>query len=225
MTASYERLGAGQPRTAGETSESRKRIRGFWHMCDYARGTPAAKYLARRGLPWLAGNENIRFRANTSHPSGCPYLPAMVALIHDGEGAICAVHRTYLNGDGTKAAVTPVKATMGSFSGGAIRLDPASSEMVIAEGIETAASAGFILGRPAWAAVACGNLRASLVLPAIVKHVTIAADHDDAGRRAAAGAARRWRKEGRHVRIVQADLPGQDFNDLLQTGRRFAHAG
>ena len=149
----------------------------------------------------------------------------MVALIHDGAGNICAVHRTFLALDGNKATIEPVKASIGYFSGGAIRLDPAGAEMVIAEGIETAASAGFILGKPAWAAIACGNLRAKLVLPPIVERVTIAADHDPAGRRAAAAAARRWRKEGRTVRIVQADQPGQDFNDLLMTGRRFTHAG
>src|SRR4051794_7231483 len=107
MTAPYERIGAGRIRTADETAESRKRVRSFWHHCEYARGTPAARYLSRRGLPWLAGHQSIRYRAETSHPTGAR-LPAMVVLIHDPLGAIAALHRTYLNQDGTKAAVEPV---------------------------------------------------------------------------------------------------------------------
>lgn len=218
----YERRGAGRVLSADETAESRKRVRGFWHHCDSARGTPAARYLARRGLPWLAGNHHIRFRANTPHPSGI-YLPAMVVLIHDAAGAICAVHRTYLTWDGTKADVDPVKATLGAFSGGAIRIDPIGSEMVVAEGLETAASAGFMLGRPAWAAIACGNLRASMVLPPGVTHILIAADNDGPGVRAADGAAQRWKAEGRKVSIYQPDEPGQDFNDMLRTHKAAAY--
>ena len=223
MTPAYERRGAGRILTPDETAESRKRVRGFWHHCDYARGTPAARYLARRGLPWLARHTDIRYRAETPHPTGI-YLGAMVVLIHDAAGSICAVHRTFLTPDGTKAAVDPVKATIGAFSGGAIRLDPAGPEMVVAEGLETAAAAGFMLGLPAWAAIACGNLRAAMVLPSVVERVVIAADHDGPGRRAAAGAASRWRAEGRAVRIMQPDRPGQDFNDLHRAKLGIAHA-
>ena len=85
----------------------------------------------------------------------------------------------------------------------------------MAEGLETAASAGLLLGLPAWAAIACGNLGASLVLPRIVRAVVIAADNDGPGQRAAALAARRWMAEGRAVRIATPDGPGQDFNDVL----------
>lgn len=211
--SAYGRIGAGRVRTADETAESRKRVRGFWHHCDYARGTPAAKYLARRGVSRLARNDHIRFRSETPHPSG-KRLPAMIAPVFDGNGDICAVHRTFLNSDRTKADVEPNKASIGSFAGGAIRIEPAAPEMVIAEGLETAASAGAILGLPAWAAIACGNLRSSLVLPPIVRSVVIAADHDGPGRRAAHGAAARWRAEGRSLRIATPDRTGADFNDL-----------
>lgn len=223
MSAAYERIGAGRVRTPEETAESRKRVRGFWHHCDDARGTPAARYLARRDLSWLARNGNIRFRAETSHPSG-KRLPAMIALVFDGTGDICAVHRTYLTLDGDKADIVPNKASMGSISGGAIRINPAEHEMVVAEGLETAASAGAILGLPAWSAVACGNLRASLALPPVVRSVVIAADHDRAGRRAAAGAAQRWCAEGRAVRVLQPDVADTDFNDLLRHRMREIHA-
>ena len=107
----YARIGAGRVKTADETAESRKRVRGFWNMCDGARGTPVAKYLASRGLSWLVRNDSVRYRAECSHPSG-KRLPAMVALVWDGNGDIAALHRTYLALDGRKADVDPVKASL-----------------------------------------------------------------------------------------------------------------
>jgi len=213
VNAPYERIGAGRVRTAEETAERRKAVRAFWHRCDYATGTPAQRYLARRGLPWLAHNDAIRFRAEASHPKGGKLL-AMVALVHDGAGNICAAHRTYIAGDGSKAGVEPPKASLGSFAGGAIRLHPPGPELLVAEGLETAASAGLLLGLPAWAGVACGNLACNMVLPPGVRSVVIAADPDGPGRRAAAKAARRWTAEGRRVRVALPDGPG-DFNDIL----------
>ncbi len=213
MNTSYERIGAGKVLTADETAERRKAVRAFWFRCDYATGTPAQQYLARRGLPWLAQNDAIRFRADTSHPKGGK-LPAMVALVHDGAGSIAACHRTYLAADGSKSGVEPPKASLGSFAGGAIRLHLAGPELLVAEGMETAAAAGFLLGLPAWAAVACGNLACNMVLPPGVRSVVIAADPDGPGRRAAAKAARRWMAEGRQVSIATPDGPG-DFNDVL----------
>lgn len=226
MSAAYERIGAGRIKSASETAESRKRVRGFWYHCEPVRGTLAARYLTGRGLSWLARHEHLRFRAETPHPSGLGLrLPAMVALVFDGQGAICAVHRTYLDPSGAKAIIEPNNASLGSFVGGAIRLDPAAPEMVVGEGLETTASASAMLGLPAWSAIACGNLRTAMVLPEIVRSVVIAADHDGPGRRAAAGAARRWRAEGRTVRIFQPDTPRLDFNDLYRTRMEAIHAG
>ena len=94
-------------------------------------------------------------------------------------------------------------------------MDLAAPEMLVAEGIETAASAGVLLGLPAWAALSAGNMAAAMVLPPDVRTVTIAADPDGPGRKAAQDAAARWRAEGRTVRIATPDRPDQDFNDLL----------
>ena len=221
MTPAYERHGAGRVLSADEAADKRRQVRGFWYRCEPALGTPAARYLARRGLPWLTTHEHVRYRADTPHPSGTR-LPAMVWLVHCGLGNIAAVTRTFLTLDGRKAAADPVKATLGSFAGGAIRLHPAAPEMVVAEGLETTAAVALLLGLPGWAAVACGNLGANMALPAGVRAVTIAADPDRPGQRAAAKAARRWRAEGRTVRIATPDTPGLDFADVLQ--RRLAVA-
>lgn len=189
----------------------------LWSGSTPCQGTPAALYLAARGLARLAASPALRCRPDCWHPEGGRY-PALVALIEDAAGRPLAVHRTYLKADGRKAGVDPVKASLGPIWGGAIRLDPIAPELVIGEGIETAASAGRLLSLPSWAAVSAGNLAHGLVLPEQVRAVVVAADADRPGRRAADDAARRWRAEGRRVRIVAPDAPGLDFNDLLLAG-------
>ena len=98
-----------------------------------------------------------------------------------------------------------------------MRLDPVAPELVIGEGIETAASAALLLGLPAWAALSAGNLERDLVLPAEARAVVIAADPDPPGERAARAGAARWQAEGRRVRIARPNRPGVDFNDLLRS--------
>ena len=131
----------------------------LWSGSEPATGTPADAYLAHRGLPGLAASPALRFRGDTPHPEGGK-LPAMVALVCDAAGAPIAVHRTYITRDGRKAAVEPAKASLGPVWGGAIRLHPiaAGAPLIIGEGIESAASAGRLLGLPAWAAVSAGNM-------------------------------------------------------------------
>ncbi len=57
----------------------------------------------------------------------------------------------------------------------------------------------------------------ALILPPIVQHVVILADHDrsGAGERAARAAAACWLAEGRRVRIAIPPEPGTDMADVL----------
>jgi phage/plasmid primase-like uncharacterized protein len=181
-----------------------------------ALGTPADRYLACRRLPGLAASAALRFRADCPHPDRSR-LPALVALVVDAEGNPLGIHRTFLRRDGTgKAAVEPAKASLGAIWGGAIRLDPPAPELAVGEGIESAASAGRLLGLPAWAAISAGNLAQGLALPPVVRLVVLAADADPPGERAAREATLRWQAEGRRVRIARPDVEGSDFNDLLR---------
>jgi putative DNA primase/helicase len=178
-------------------------------------GTLADTYLTARALPGLALSLALRFRADCPHPEG-GRLPAMVAEVVAVSGTIVALHRTFLRGDGGgKANVEPPRASLGPVWGGAVRLAPVAEELVVGEGIETSASAGSLLGLPAWAAIAAGNLARGLVLPAEVRRVVIAADADEPGERAAREAALRWQREGRTVSIARPDKRGCDFNDIL----------
>lgn len=186
-----------------------------WDGAVPALGTPADTYLTGRALPGLAASPALRWRPEVKHPTR-RVLPAMVALVVDVDGTPRAVHRHYLRRDGSgKADVRPPKASKGPVGGCAIRLDPAASELVIAEGVETAASAGRLLSLPAWSAVSCVNLRWTMRLPAEVRSVVIAADLDPAGMMAVEAAVERWETEGRRVRVALPPAPELDCNDLL----------
>ena len=85
--------------------------------------------------------------------------------------------------------------------------------MIIAEGIESAWSVKLSTRLPAWAALSASGLK-TMRLPSSVREVIVGADGDETGIAAAEYAARRFRNEGRYVKILQAPN-GRDFNDEL----------
>jgi hypothetical protein len=202
-----------------------QRIAGALDLWRYktapAAGTVVETYWRSRGLGRLAIPSTIRIsRFDLRHPEGgC--RPCMVALAEHVEHGAVAVHRTFLAFDGSgKASFRSPRLSLGPVGGAAIRLAaaPEHEPLVVAEGIETAASAMLATGFPAWAALSAGGIE-RLVLPPVpaASTVIIAADHDrnGVGQRAARSAADRWLAEGRHVRIALPPAPGSDFNDLL----------
>ncbi len=143
----------------------------------------------------------------------------MVALVEHVEHGPVAIHRTYLAIDGSgKASFRSPRLSLGPVGGASVRLARAGEELVVAEGVETAASVMAATGVSAWAALSASGIE-RLVLPPLplAECVTIAADHDESGvgKRAAQSAAYRWIAEGRRVRIPMPPKPGTDFNDVL----------
>ena len=177
--------------------------------------SPASRYLARRRIASAIGNPALRWRRDCPHPGGGRRI-ALIAAITGPDGALQGVQRIYLDRDGRKAPVEPVKASLGIVAGGAVRLRPANTELVVSEGVESAAAAGVILGLAAWAAISAGNMARSMILLPEIRSVVIAADHDEPGLQSAEAAAARWRDEARSVRIIRASEPGCDANDILR---------
>lgn len=206
---------------AAARHRKQERALRLWRNSDAVTGTLADRYLTARGLAHLTASPALRFRGDCPHPER-GRLPALVALVTNAADQPVAVHRTFLGSDGRKARVEPAKASLGPVWGGAIRLDLFTAEMplVIGEGIESSASAGRLMGLPAWAALSAGNLAKGLVLPPSSRRVVIAADPDKAGEDAARTAALRWSAEGRNVEIARPNGVG-DFNDTLRSN---AHA-
>ena len=181
----------------------------FWRhdTLPVAPGTVVERYWLSRGLALSIPATVRASRSWLRHPEGGK-RPAMVALIEHIERGPVAIHRTWLQTDGmAKASFRNPRLSLGPVGGGAVRLAAAREDvpLIIAEGIENAASVMLAMGWPGWAALSAGGIE-RLVLPPLplAATVVIAADHDlnGVGERAARCAAERWLAEGRRVRIA-----------------------
>jgi putative DNA primase/helicase len=201
-------------------AERIERARAIWNGAEQITAdSPAMLYLRRRRIERLATSPALRWRPDTPHTGGGRRV-ALLGRVDAADGTLCGLQRIYITPDGQKAAIEPVKASVGIVAGGAVRLGrPVDRALTVGEGVESSAAAGLLLRLPAWAAISAGNLAHSMTLPASVKRVIIAADHDAPGIAAAEQAAVRWRDEGRAVRIIRAQREGADAADLIREVR------
>lgn len=191
-------------------------IRYLWDTSLLACGTTVETYLRNRQIVSITP-PSLRWLPNHPHTPSNTRWPVMLAAVVSADGELRALHRTYLNPNGSgKAAVDQPKKSLGPIRGYSCHLGEAGEDLAVSEGIETGLSFQLVTGIPTWAALNAGNLR-SLILPPlpIASFVTIAADADEPGLKAAEDAAARWRMDGRHVRIVAPPRAGLDFNDML----------
>lgn len=198
--------------------EDGRLVAALLRSCHPGHGTHVEDYLKARGLSWPRECPDLRAHIALLHKPSRTYWPAMVAVIRDGiTRSPIGVHRTYLDTEGgvRKAPIDPAKMMLGRSSGGAVMLAPAKHHLLIGEGIETVLTVMDATGLPGWAALSTSGLT-SLNLPSQVQEVTIVADADTAGRKAAEKAAQRWKGSGRTVRIAYPPAGYNDFNDALQ---------
>lgn len=185
----------------------------LWREATSASDTVVQLYLRQRGIS-ISVPDTLRFHRALRHRSGGSH-PAMIALVtHAITGAPMAIHRTFLDQAGGKAQVEPNKMMLGPTAGGIVQLGRGEGGLLVGEGIETTLSGMQATGRPGWAALSTSGMQA-LALPDHVREVTILADGDPPGIKAAHEAAGRWTKCGVRVRIAKAPN-GRDFNDLIQ---------
>jgi hypothetical protein len=191
--------------------------RELWAACKPIAG-PARAYLEARTCVIPPADGDLRWHPSLKHPKGYTG-PALVALLSDAiDRTTRTLHRTWIRPNGTKAPeADPPRLLLGNHrkAGAVCRLWPDESVTTgigIAEGIETALSLAHGM-RPVWAAIDAGNLAGFPVLPGI-ESITLAADHDPAGLKAARDCAARWHAAGREVRIVTPDQFGADLNDV-----------
>ncbi len=198
------------PQDDGDRTAAALRL---WRTTLPAVGTSVETYLHSRGINLVAPSA-VRFHPRLQHPGGGTW-PGMVALVTRGhDGKPLAIHRTFIaRAVAGKAPVTPQKMMLGPCRGGAVRLAMPTGKLMVGEGIETCLAAMQATGTPAWAALSTSGLR-TLLLPAEIGEVIVLADGDDPGEAAARDAARRWKREGRIVRIARPPT-GMDFNDVL----------
>lgn len=161
--------------------DRRDLARFLWEKSLPADGTLVETYLRSRAC-WLP-SENIRFL-----PGRGEHPPAMIARFDEPAG-LTGVHLTKLKPDGSgKAETDRDKIMIGPSAGQPIIVhdNPDHGEMILAEGIEDAASLALVTGWSAWAAGSAGRLAATLARAAGFERVFVPMDRDRAGRAAIA---------------------------------------
>jgi putative DNA primase/helicase len=208
----------------------------IWNQGVCVWNTPAQAYLASRACAGMFPvDRDAVFRWHPACPFGSGHMPSLLALYRnvitdEPQG----VHRTPLSLDGKRAVGSDgekiKRQTYGTTKHAAIKLWPASNvskRLVIGEGVETTLSAALHIphrGRaltPAWACMNAGNIADLPVLDGI-ETLIILVDNDPSGtgQKKAAECAERWKLEGREIFRLTPKVPGFDFNDIINNGRR-----
>lgn len=166
----------------------------FWHETVPIAGALAECYLVEhRKL-------DVRRRLTLDHCLRWHVgLQAVVALMTDPvSGKPIGVHRTFLDADGAKVE----RKMLGRQ--GVVCLSPdgaVTAALGISEGVEDGLAVLLSGWSPVWAATSAGAI-ARFPLLAGIEALTIFADADQAGQRAAEICAERWLADGRDVRIA-----------------------
>ena len=200
---------------AGVSYDATEAARRLWRRCRGIAGTHAERYLLARGLA------RCRFAALRFHPElryrdggSVIRLPALVAAVTGGDGAVTGVQRTWLDPHSpAKAKVKRPRKALGRIYGHAVRFGSPGATLLVGEGIETVLSLVTAIPRiTAAAALSAGSLGAFAPPPGVARLV-IARDNDAEGDQAARRLARRCARSGVDTAIVVSE--GGDFNDEL----------
>ena len=182
--------------------------------------TPAARYLAGRGIE--AAPAELRYHPRTPHGRRplTRFRPAMLAAVRDETGLV-AVHRTFLDRRRCDlAAFAEPRCALGPLGRGSVRLGGTATVLGLAEGIETALSASILFGIPCWAALGTERFRL-VALPPAVEELRLFLDHDAGGRRAEQ-LAREAFGGGLRIEAHYPPRTGDDWNDVLRATRAAA---
>lgn len=203
----------------------------LWSKAYPIEQTLGEKYLTEtRGIP-----KNIVDRVSDLRfaPRSIFYIddkqveaPTLIVALRDNcTNEIKAIQRIPLTSDGQKLD-PPGKRMLGHASGCSIKLtadDEVTQGLAICEGLENGLSLLSAGIAPVWACGSAGAIAKFDLLDGI-EALTIYADPDAAGIRAARECAGRWRVAGLDVRILKPKTDA-DFNDLHRGGkheRRFS---
>ncbi|WP_445321536.1 DUF7146 domain-containing protein [Novosphingobium sp. MBES04] len=191
----------------------------LWDQARPTPGTPAERYLAKRGLSQSTVGRYAP-GAITYEAGRKLRLPALL-LPMTQRGQLVALLRIFLETDGRKSdRLGAAKRTLGDPRQSAIHLGaPADETMNLAEGFEDAESA-MILNELSGCSAVCGVARyRDLYIPDHVRRVRVYSQHGKAARDGLVRAHPHLTENGRSLQIILPP-PGGDWNDaLLAKGR------
>jgi hypothetical protein len=210
------------PSTSADPPHDPNRWRWPWEAAAPLASTKAETYLAARGLEFLdPAGEVLRYaarRARKSPAGDLEHHPALLALLCDiCTGESCGIVNVYLAEDGrSRLRDAKGKTVTGRARGAAVMLsafEEPTYGLTVCEGTETGLALLMADLAPVWCCGGAGNLAAFPLLGGI-EALTIAADADEPGQKAAEAIAARWREAGREAAIIAP--PTGDWAD----GRR-----
>lgn len=219
-------------RPSGPTEEyMRNLVRQIWNESQpISRGDEVDRYLTSRGLGLTEYPSVLRFHPKLDYYRKDEHgksrkvaeYPAMVARIDGPDEEIRAVNRIYLP-NGRKLGTDDTKKILGSgIAGLPVKLDEATDELLVTEGIEKGLALRLATRKPTWPMLGAGNFE-QLVIPDTVTKLWIYGDNDADGdftgqhfAFALARRARREQKDGvrREVNVFIPKCPGIDWSDI-----------
>lgn len=233
LTAEYRRLRAQEKRLREEQVRLQWAKNASRNLALMAEAGPAQHavrdYLASRGLSNWSIPPCIREHPGLSYwepddQGVMQYLGKFSAMLAPvvRDGALVAVHRTYLDRGGKANVPTPRKLTppSGPLAGAFIPLaEPRDGVIGVAEGIETAAAASLGAGLPVVAAY-CAQSLANYEWPEVIDRLVIFGDNDEAGAHAVHTLARRATQKNVANKILIPSVPGSDWADVWKEAQK-----
>lgn len=215
---------------AERTAQQRAKALEVWLGVKPLLGSVAEAYLVEaRAIPGAIVQQAVEAGNLAFHPAlsslfgvkSASTHPAMIARAIDPAGEFVGIHATFLESDGSGKIQTigaNGKKMLGAgFMGASVRLG-SGPQVVLAEGLETALSAGHLLGLSPVAALSAGGVEAWRPWGGL-ESITLAVDVDKSGtgQKAAEAAAISLTRLGARVAgFAMAPDNHKDFNDTLR---------
>lgn len=213
--------------------DSRRRIaERQWGESSEEPHAAALLYYGSRGLLNVERSKSIRYHSRMPYFEDGRALrdvngqwvtwPCIVAMMRSESGN-CGLLKIYLTSNGRKPSRLPSSKVLfkfGELRGAAVRVDAATDELAICEGLETALAVKDLYGLPV---AACGTaaLMQNVDIPARVKRLFICADKDvnGVGERSALALKDKLNGRDMDVEVLLPEsgdgLSGADFLDVL----------
>jgi putative DNA primase/helicase len=216
-------VAAAAPRISAPPASRALRIataQRIWGLGQPLGRSAAAEYLRRRGVTRaLPGPDAARYIAaapTAAYAAQSRTRPALALGLLGPDGVLTAIELTYLTPAGQRASDLKLsRKTVGVVPpASAVRLDPPTSRLLVAEGFLTTLSASEWFSLPAWALLSTSNLR-GWSPPAGVEAVLIAGDRGPDGEASALRLAVRLEDLGVAAEAVFPSEPHGDWNEAV----------
>jgi hypothetical protein len=206
-----------KPKRESESTEKLDLARQIWKATMPLAGTLGAEYLALRCCQIPPPDGDLRFHPAVYCADLTAELPALIGKVTTVEGnRAVGIHRIWIR-PGDALAISTKRLGGATDAAVCIRLWPDESvetALAIAEGVETALAAAHRF-RPVWSTIDAGQMAKFPLLPGI-ESLTLFADFDTAGMKAATAVQKRYFLARRTAQLVRSRVPGQDFNDVIR---------